>query len=89
MTSKEQFLRDKKLAGEWNSITKGETFEKVMLHVRCAMMETAPSREELIGAEHVIHLMSNIAENEAQPFDFPSPGLHHEIDAMPEKPKKD
>ena len=89
MSAKDQFLRDKKLSGEWNNIVKGECFEKAMLHVRCALMETGPTREALVGAEHVIHLMEVIAENTEIPFEFPNPGLHHNIDSMPEKPKKE
>jgi hypothetical protein len=87
MSAKDRYLKNKKLAGDWNTVVKSDTFEDTTLYVRARFMETGPTREELIGAEHILHIMTTIAENEDTAFEFPSPGLHHEFEKPKPKPE--
>lgn len=90
--TKDIFLKEKELASWWRGIAGDPRFEKVLAFARSRIFEGAPDREELVGAELMVHTLTNLAEAEDQPFEFPSPGLHHEADQMPEreedKPKK-
>lgn len=84
MATKELFLKDRKLASDWRGIAGGNTFETVLTYARAMIVEGAPSRDELRGVELLAHTLTTMAEPNEVPFNFPSPGLHHDVDAMPE-----
>jgi hypothetical protein len=85
-TAKEQFLRDKQLASDWNIIATGDAWSKVQIFARSSFMETAPSREEMIGANRMLTLLSDLGQNAYDSLPFPNPGLHHNLE--PDKPKE-
>ena len=81
--AKDQFLRDKELVKKW-VVVRNEFLDSVLTFARADMMESGPSAEEIKGAERLIHAMRNLPEGESPSFKFPSPGLKHQIDKMPE-----
>lgn len=83
MATKEQFLKDKRLAAQWRTIVGDGLLDKVLLYARGEIVERAPSREELVGAELMAHTLQQLAEVEPEPFEFPNPGLHHDLDRVP------
>lgn len=86
--SKELFLKQKKFASEWRSIAGGDLFQQVLTHARAQIAQQGPTREELRGVEFMAHTLLTIAEPEEQSFVFPSPGLVHYTEAMPEDPRQ-
>lgn len=86
--TKDLFLKDRKLASEWRGIAGGTAFETVLTYARAMIVERAPSRDELRGVEMLAHTLLNMAEPEETAFEFPSPGLVHDVDAMPEREKQ-
>lgn len=85
--SKELFLKNKKMASEWRSIASGELFQQVLTHARSQIAQQGPTQEELRGAEFMAHTLLTIAETEESSFVFPSPGLIHYTESMPEDPR--
>jgi hypothetical protein len=81
--TKELFLKDKKLAAQWRSIVNDGLLDLVLLYARGEIVERAPSQEELRGAELMAHTLHELAEVEPTEFEFPNPGLHHDLDRMP------
>lgn len=85
--SKDLFLKDKALAKYWVSIARDDRFARIVTFARGAVMEALPRQEQLQGAEMVIDVLLHIADNPEDAPPFPSPGLIHNIDSKPEKPK--
>jgi len=85
--SKELFLKETTLAATWRAISGGETFEKVLTYARSQIAQQGPTREELRGVELLAHTLLTISEPEESDFIFPSPGLVHERETMPEDPR--
>jgi len=81
-----ELLKNKKLASEWRSIAGGEVFEQVLTHARAQIAQQGPTREELRGVEFMAHTLLTIADAEESSFVFPSPGLIHYTETMPEDP---
>ncbi len=88
--SKDLFLKQSKLASEWRGIAGSQSFEQVLTYARAQIAQQGPTREELRGVELLAQTLLNIAEPDDLSFVFPSPGLNHQPDTMPEpeKPKK-
>jgi len=86
MTAKEQFLRDKQLASDWNIIATGDAWSKVQIFARSSFMEMAPTQEQIAGANLMLMLLSALGQNESGFAPFPNPGLHHNLE--PDKPKE-
>lgn len=84
MATKDQFLKEKKLATQWRTIVNDGLLDTVLLYARGEIVERAPSREELVGAELMAHTLKQLAEVEPEPFEFPNPGLYHDIDRVTE-----
>lgn len=87
--SKEIFLRNRELAKWWASITHDNRFTEVATFARAEIMEQRPTQDQMVGAELLIHTLSTLPEGEANPFEFPTPGLHHQSDKPPVRPKKE
>jgi len=85
--SKDLFLKEVQLASAWRSIAGGENFQKVLTYARSQIAQQGPTREELRGVELLAHTLLNIAEPEFSEFSFPSPGIIHERETMPEDPR--
>lgn len=85
MTAKELFLKDKELAAWWVSVCHDDRFERVLLYVRSALMDTQPERTEIKGAETVLAFLATISDNDPDILGLANPGLHHMIDKMPDK----
>ena len=84
--TRELFLKDRALADRWRKITHGEDFERVLTYARAHIAEGGSSLEELRGVERLAHALLNMAEAEEKPFAFPTSGLHHQPEIMPERP---
>ena len=85
--SKELFLKNKKLANDWRAVAHGDVFEQVLTHARSQIAQQGPSREELRGVELLAHTLLTICDSEEKDFVFPSPGLIHYTESMPEDPR--
>ena len=83
MPTKELFLKDKKLAAQWRTIVNDGLLETVLLYARGEIVERKPTQEELVGAELMAHTLKQLAEVDPEPFEFPNPGLHHDLDRVP------
>lgn len=80
---KELFLKDTKLASAWAGIAHSDTFERTLGAVRGEFMRGRPSREQIIGAEAIIHIFETITDAEPTSFEFPSTGLYHDLEPKP------
>lgn len=87
MNAKNLFLKEKDLAPYWVKIAHDSQFEHVLMFARAEFIETQPTQDEIRGAERFITLLQTLSENEPQFTELPSPGLHHLVDKLPEKPK--
>lgn len=86
MNSKKLFFKVKDLAPFWAKIAHDDQFELVLTFARAEFAESQPSSEELRGAERFAGILQTLADNEEGSTPFPSPGLHHHIDKLPERP---
>lgn len=88
MNAKTLFLRQTELAAYWVGIARSESFQHVLLYARSEFIHGKPSAEEMAGAEKMLETLSTLADNEEGPVDFPSPGLHHFLDSLTDKPQQ-
>lgn len=86
MNAKENFLRDKDLVKWWVSITHDPRYDAVVTHARSMIMESAMERAEMVGARHILGVLETMAETPDKAFEFPSPGVIHNVDKMPDPP---
>ncbi len=82
---KEQFLKLKELSSSWRTTAASTEFETVLTYARSEIASKGPTREELRGVELMAHTLLNLAEPEEISFQFPSPGLNHMPDVMPDR----
>ena len=87
--SKEIFLKDKELAKWWVGVTRDSRFTAVLTYGRAEIMEARPTQEQMVGAELLIHTLTNLPETDAAEFDFPNPGLHHQAEVSKPRPNKE
>lgn len=88
MNSKALFLKSKDVPAFWASICGNDNFEIVLTFARSEFAESQPTQDELKGAEKFIQILRTISSNEESNLPFPSAGLIHQIDKMPDKPKE-
>lgn len=84
MNAKTNFLHNKELAKWWASIAHDSRFTDVLTHARSFIMESTPERSVVQGAEHLISVLETMTDNPETGMDFPSPGLVHNVDSMPD-----
>ncbi len=92
MTSKEQFIANKNLAGWWGVVASDSKFDTVLLHAVGMAMEGMASQEQRDGALKFKEILLTMAIPESAPVSFIKPGLHHNLDEphkTVEAPKKD
>lgn len=77
------FQSKKELRKWWAQVTEDPRFDDVLLHVRSMILQYGPSADQLAGARYYENAMVTIGQAEEVSDEFPSPGLHHEIDVMP------
>lgn len=82
MNTRTQFQKNRDLANYWSGVIGDPKFDQVLTHVRAAVVEYAPSRDELRGVELALHTLATIGEAEPGGFQFPSPGITHEIETL-------
>lgn len=85
--SKELFLKNTELAKSWRSVTHGDVFDKVLIYARSEIAQGAPTRDDLRGAELMAHTLMTLADAEETGFEWPSSGLQHQAEVMPDKTK--
>ena len=68
------------LAQWWVAIARDDRFDRVLLHLRASLLESAPTPEEQRGIQLALDNLLTLADNENQTIPFPSPGLHHHFD---------
>lgn len=79
-TTKEMFLSDKVLRDWWASIANDPRFDRVLLHAQGYALETMPSVEQRAGLMGMKDVLLTLAEPDAEPVQYASPGLRHDFD---------
>lgn len=91
MNAKANFLAKKELAAWWASVAHDSRFTEILTHARSFIMESRPQLAEIQGAERLIVVLETMSDNEVASFEFPSPGLIHNVDKLtapePDEPK--
>lgn len=82
MTTKEMFLSDKTLRDWWASIANDPRFDRVLLHAQGYALETMPSVEQRAGLMGMKDVLLTLAEPDAAPVQYASPGLRHDFDKV-------
>lgn len=77
------FQSKKDLCQWWAAVTGDPRFDDVLLHVRSMMLEFGPTTESLEGARRYENALVSIGQAVELGDDFPSPGLHHDLDELP------
>lgn len=89
MRGKAILIRDKRLAGWWNSISKNDDFASVATLALAELAEKGLPTEQIKGANALIDELMLFAENDPSSIPLPSPGLHHDFEKKPEKKSTD
>jgi hypothetical protein len=84
MQAKEQFLSNKQLTGWWSGISQDARFDSVLLHASAVALEAVPSEAERTGVLKLKEILLTLADADAAPVKFTSPGLLHDL----EKPRR-
>lgn len=61
-------------------VTGDSRFDDVLLHVRSMILDNNQTTETLAGARYYENALVSIGQAEELSDDFPSPGLHHDLD---------
>jgi len=83
MNAKALFLRDKELTKWWVNVVHDDRFEQVCAYALADFTATVKSHDELTGAKDFIERLATISDNDESFQEMPSPGLIHNIEAMP------
>lgn len=74
------FQSKKELCQWWAMVTGDSRFDDVLLHVRSMILDNNQTTETLAGARYYENALVSIGQAEELSDDFPSPGLHHDLD---------
>lgn len=77
------FQSKKELREWWAVVTGDPRFDDVLLHVRSMILDNNQTTETLAGARYYENALVSIGQAEEMGDDFPSPGLHHDLDELP------
>lgn len=87
MATRDALLKEPELVKWWVTVCHDDRFEKLMTYAFGIVIESAPTRDQLIGMKLLEHALSTMTDNDPAPFSFPTPGLEHDPDRVPLLPQ--
>lgn len=80
MNSKELFLKNKPLRESWAAVVHSDWFKEVITHARAEASQRVKNLDELNGAFVMENVLFELCDEEAPAYQYPRPGLRHDID---------